>query len=175
MADNVSKDKYARERAATKNFNQLVISTMSYFGDNRNLVSAIAGNAAVESAYTYDPKQKQIGGGKGYGVFQFDFHNKYYQDFLREEKLEDNIDSQVRYVYENIYGKKQKIIGSGNAKKLREIFASDDLEKITKGFQDIFLKPGKPHTDRRMKMAKNVYQAIQPLYENAKLEEIRNE
>lgn len=111
-------------------------------------ISAILGNINVETGNTFDFKQKQKGG-NGYGLFQFDFHKPYYRDYLKSKGLEDSTDSQVRYVYDNIYGDQQKIMGEGNAKKMRAALQSTDLMSISDSFQNIFLKPGKPHQDRR--------------------------
>ena len=132
-------------------FDSFLTAAKKYFGDNPALLAGLTGNAAVESAYSFDPAQKQIGGGKGYGVYQFDFHRPYYNTFLKENNLKDNVDSQNKYVYENIYGDLQNIVGEGNAKALREAFKSGDAQLINETFRTKFLKPNpeKAHTDRR--------------------------
>lgn len=112
------------------------------------VVSAMLGNINVETGNTFDFRQKQKGG-NGYGLFQFDFHKRYYNDYLKEKDLPDSVDSQVRYVYDNIYGDKKDIMGAGNAKKMRLAFQSTDPIEISDSFQNIFLKPGKPHQERR--------------------------
>ena len=83
---------------------------------------------------------------------------------MEEEGLPDNTDSQVRYVYENIYGKKQNILGAGNAKKLRDAFESDDPEFVSDKFMEIFLRPGKPHRDRRVNLAKKYHKQLVETY-----------
>ena len=121
-----------------------------YFGSNTALLSAMLGNIHVETGGTFDYKQKQIGGGNGYGLFQFDFHRPYYQSFLEENDLADNVDSQVRYTYENIYGNQQNVLGEGNAEDLRESFESKNNPiELSDDIMNIFLDPGKPHADRR--------------------------
>ena len=121
-----------------------------YFGSNPALISAMLGNIHVETGGTFDYKQKQIGGGNGYGLFQFDFHRPYYESFIKDNNLPDNVDSQVRYTYENIYGNQQRVLGETNAKNLRESFESKNNPiQLSNDFMNIFLDPGKPHADRR--------------------------
>lgn len=124
-------------------------------------ISAMLGNINVETGNTFDFKQKQKGG-NGYGLFQFDFHKPYYQRYLQSKGLEDNTDSQVRYVYDNIFGDRQRIMGEGNAKKMREAFQSTDPIAISDSFQNIFLKPGKPHQDRRREATRMYSLAFSP-------------
>ncbi len=140
-----------KQTPAEKNFFKYVDATRKYFGNDPAVLAGLTGNAAVESAYSFDPAQKQIGGGKGYGVYQFDFHRPYYNKFLKDNNLKDDVDSQNKYVYENIYGDLQNIVGEGNAEALREAFESGDPQLINETFRTRFLKPNpeKAHTDRR--------------------------
>ena len=135
----------------TSMFDSFLTAAKKYFGDDPAVLAGLSGNAAVESAYSFDPAQKQIGGGKGYGVYQFDFHRPYYNTFLKENNLKDDVDSQNKYVYENIYGDLQNVVGEGNAKALREAFKSGDPQLINETFRTKFLKPKKEkaHADRR--------------------------
>ena len=70
---------------------------------------------------------------------------------MKSKKLKDSIDSQVRYVHDNIYGDQQKFLGEGNAKKLRDVFKTDDPIAISDMFEKKFLRPNpeKAHSDRR--------------------------
>ena len=47
-------------------------------GFSEEAAAGIMGNIDIETGGSYDYQQKQKGGGKGYGLFQFDFMNKYY-------------------------------------------------------------------------------------------------
>ena len=133
-----------------------------YFGKNLPLISAMLGNIDVETGGTFDFRQKQKGG-NGYGLFQFDFHKPYYNKFLKENNLTDGVDSQVRYTYENIYGNKQNVLGSGNAKKLRESFESNKTPvELSDDIMNIFLRPGVPHADRRRESTNMYSLAITP-------------
>jgi len=120
------------------------------------------GNIDVETGGTFDFKQKQKGG-NGYGLFQFDFHKPYYNQYLKDNDLEDSVDSQVRYTFENIYGNQQKIIGEGNAEKLRESFKTKSNPiNLSDDIMNIFLRPGKPHADRRRESTRMYAAAITP-------------
>jgi len=135
---------------------------VKYFGGNAPLISAMLGNIDVETGGTFDFRQKQRGG-NGYGLFQFDFHKPYYKKFLKENNLTDGVDSQVRYTYENIYGNKQNVLGAGNAKKLRESFASNKTPvELSDDIMNIFLRPGVPHADRRRESTNMYSLAITP-------------
>ena len=140
-----------------------VASTLEqYFGSNTALISAMLGNIDVETGGTFDFKQKQKGG-NGYGLFQFDFHKPYYNQYLKDNDLEDSVDSQVRYTFENIYGNQQRIIGEGNAEKLRESFKTKSNPiNLSDDIMNIFLRPGKPHADRRRESTRMYAAAITP-------------
>ena len=133
-----------------------------YFGSNPALISAMLGNIDVETGGTFDFQQKQKGG-NGYGLFQFDFHKPFYKKFLKENQLEDSVDSQVRYTFENIYGNQQEVLGEGNAEKLRDAFKtkSNPIE-LSDDIMNIFLRPGKPHADRRRESTRMYSLAITP-------------
>ena len=148
---------------AEQNYNTFLNSARSIFGDNPVILSALSGNAAVESAYSFDPAQKQIGGGGGEGVYQFDFHKPYYNKFLKDNNLKDTVDSQNQYVYENIYGSLQDVVGEGNAKAIREAFAGNDPQIANEVFMKRFLRPGKPHADRRAKETDLYFQKMPSL------------
>lgn len=133
-----------------------------YFGSNAPLISAMLGNIDVETGGTFDFQQKQDGG-KGYGLFQFDFHKPFYKKFINENNLTDGVDSQVRYAYENIYGGLQDVLGSGNAEKLRKSFeTSKDPVKLSDDIMNIFLRPGVPHAERRRESSRMHSLAITP-------------
>lgn len=125
-------------------------------GFSKEAAAGIMGNIDVETGGSYNYQQKQKGGGKGYGLFQFDFMNKYYQDYLKRNKLEDSANTQIDYMYDTIYGN-EAMFSTKDKKALREALESGNVQQATKGFQDIFENPGVPHEDRRMKSAENIY------------------
>lgn len=125
-------------------------------GFSKEAAAGIMGNIDVETGGSYNYQQKQKGGGKGYGLFQFDFMNKYYQDYLKRNKLEDSAKTQIDYMYDTIYGN-EAMFSTKDKKALREALESGNVQQATKGFQDIFENPGVPHEDRRMKSAEDIY------------------
>lgn len=125
-------------------------------GFSKEASAGIMGNIDVETGGSYNYQQKQKGGGKGYGLFQFDFMNKYYQDYLKKNKLEDSANTQIDYMYDTIYGN-EAMFSTKDKKALREALESGNVQQATKGFQDIFENPGVPHEDRRMKSAEDIY------------------
>ena len=82
--------------------------------------------------------------------------NKYYQDYLTKNELEDSAKTQIDYMYDTIYGN-EAMFSTKDKKALREALESGNVQKATKGFQDIFENPGVPHEDRRMKSAEDIY------------------
>lgn len=78
-------------------------------------------NIDVQTGGTFDYTTKQRGG-KGYGLFQFDFLNKYYNQYLNENGIKDSAQSQIQFMDSTIRGKNKYIIGQGNAKKINETF-----------------------------------------------------
>ena len=162
MADNKSTSEYGASRERQINFNEFQNAVQKYFGKNPVIESAIYGNSDVETGGSFSYKQKQYGNGPGIGLFQFDFHKPHYRKFLKEEGLSDSTDSQVRYVFENIYGKKKDVLGAGNAARLRRSFQSDDPLFVSSEFLDVFLKPNpdKQHRDRRMNSTNRFYKQL---------------
>jgi hypothetical protein len=60
-------------------------------------------NISVETDGTFDHTTKQKGG-KGYGLFQFDFLQKYYDNYLKNNKLVDSAESQIKFMDSTIKG-----------------------------------------------------------------------
>lgn len=151
MADNKNTTEFSKDRLKQMRKSEVLKTIKKYFGPSTAVAAAIMGNIDVETGGSFDFKQKQYRGGPGRGLFQFDWHRKHYAEYLEEEGLTDSMDTQVRYVAENIYGKKQDVVGQGNARKLRNIFKTDDPVAISDMFQARFLNPKKEkaHTDRR--------------------------
>ena len=117
-------------------------------------IAGIMGNIDVETGGTFNFQEKQRGG-KGYGVFQFDFLNPYYQKYLEKSEKKDSLESQIDFMHETVYGDEQDIIGRGNAKKLRKgLEEAKTPEEAAETFMNIFEKPGVPHLDRRIESSK---------------------
>ena len=177
--DNLTPTEYANKKVKKKNnqsnFNAFLSSAKSTFGENPVVLAALAGNASVESGGSFDPAQKQIGGGGGRGVYQFDFHRKYYNKFLKDNNLNDDVNSQNKYVYENIYGDLKNIVGEGNAAKIREAFESGDPQEANEVFRTKFLRPGKPHADRRAEKTDFYFEQMKDMFKKDEDEEDEDE
>lgn len=175
MADNKSIQKQATDRARQMRFNEVNGLVQKYFGKDPAVLSAIYGNIGVETGESYDYLQKQYKGGPGRGLFQFDWHKPYYAKFLKKYGKKDSPQSQIEYVHKNIYdegSQENEDLGSGNAKAIREAFASGDRKLANDMFIEKFLKPKKEkaHRDRREKLSSKYYDAIVPIMEKDKQE-----
>jgi hypothetical protein len=114
------------------------------------------GNIDVETGGSFDYLQQQDGGGPGQGLFQLEGSKKEsYNNYLNDNGLENSPRAQIDYMHETIYGDLQDEIGRGNAAKLRKIFETGTVEEITKAFEEIWERPGVPHSDRRIASAKS--------------------
>ena len=133
-----------------------VYNYMIQKGFTPNAAAGIMGNIGVETRYTYDYTKKQDGG-PGYGLFQFDptggpgNHMENYQKFLKENEVQDSMESQIDYMYDTIYGegKNRDDLGYGNAQKIQEVFKSGSAEDAANVFLDRFEKPKNPEASRK--------------------------
>ena len=136
---------------ANKTLTQTLLKEKGY---TPTAIAGIMANIDVETGGTFNFQEKQRGG-KGYGVFQFDFLNPYYQKYLEKSEKKDSLESQIDFMHETVYGNEQNIIGAGNAKKLREgLENAKTPEEATEIFMNIFEKPGVPHLERRIESSK---------------------
>ena len=141
---------------------QTVYNKLQDLGYSKEAIAGIMANIDVETGGTFDPAQKQQlnngGIGKGRGLFQIEVGNALYNgyaDFLAKNNKTNSAESQLEFMHETVYGDYQDIIGRGNAKKLRNTFESGDSKKATLDFMNIWERPSKPHTERRVKAANN--------------------
>jgi len=135
---------------ANKTLTQTLLKEKGY---TSTAIAGIMANIDVETGGTFNFQEKQRGG-KGYGVFQFDFLNPYYQKYLEKSEKKDSLESQIDFMHETVYGNEQDIIGRDNAKKLREgLENAKTPEEAAEIFMNIFEKPGVPHLDRRIEAA----------------------
>lgn len=127
---------------------------MDSYGIPQSAQAALLGNIHVETGGTYDHTTKQKGG-RGYGLFQFDAHNKPYKAMLKSEKMKDSPDAQMKYFMDTVYGDKQDIIGKGVAKQIRTAIETEqDPEALTKMFSTTWFRPGEPHLEKRLEAAR---------------------
>ena len=104
----------------SKQLKQSIYTYISNEGFPHNACIGIMGNIHVETGGTFDYTTKQKGG-NGYGLFQFDYHKKYYNEYCKEEDIQDSAAAQVSYMGATIFGSKKNVIGAGNASKISKI------------------------------------------------------
>ena len=129
-----------------------------------NAVAGIMGNIFGEND-TFDYKRKQDNG-NAIGLFQFDFMKPYYKQYLKDTGKKDSEISQIDFMTEQINNPEKSILGSGNAKKLKNILDTGSVEETTTGFMEIFERPGKPNLNKRIKAAKTFSNTNQAEDEN---------
>lgn len=145
-------------------------------GNNKKWTAGLMGNIDVETGGTFDYREKEKSpkkGEGGYGLFQITgAHQKAYWDYLKNTKKTDSAASQIDFVHDNIERNERSTqdIGSGHAKKLREIRDNPDAtaEEIAAEFSDRYERPGVPHKDRRRESAKETFDVLnKPTLPNA--------
>ena len=123
-------------------------------GFTDNAIAGIMGNIDIETAGSFDPKQKQIGGGNGYGLFQFDFQRSYYNSYLKQEGRPDSIAAQLDFMYDVIYSATPPMgMNTSEKRALRQTLETGTAEEVALDFMRYYEKPGKPHEARRIKAA----------------------
>jgi len=116
-ADTTSKD-LTEEAVEPPSNIQSVTDYMKSKGWKQSVINGMLGNIEVESAGSFDFNQKQIGGGKGHGLFQLDYMKENYKEFLGINGLSDSMESQIDFVGEIINNDTYHDIGAGNRQKL---------------------------------------------------------
>jgi len=158
-----SKEELKAREIEDKKFNNYlnrsdVLNYLKQKGLSRNAIIGIAANIDVETGGSFDYQQKQLNDGPGYGLFQLDRTGplpKAYEEYRKEKNIEDSLQSQIDFMYETIYGdrKYRDILGYGHGSKLQKVFEEGTPEEVTLEFMKRWERPGKPHTDRRLKAA----------------------
>ena len=127
--------------------------------------AAIMGNIAVESYL--NPKISQIGGGGGYGLIQAtdparknSFINYVGQPYSFGSGLSQESQRQLDYIVKKgldtyTVGEWRKVQGTAGARDARKKFLeTNNIKKASDLFTDSYLRPGKPHKERRQDMTK---------------------
>ena len=136
--------------------------------------AALLGNIAVESGYTFDYSKKQEGKRKdpAIGLFQLDPRGsglyKPYMEYLKDTSKEDSMEAQLDFMVDSLsgdYKKGTEWMGYGNVKNFKDVLKKGTASEATQFFSEKFLRPGKPHLDRRIKATEDllplVYQSYQ--------------
>ena len=152
-----------------------VIKHLQTKGLNAKEIAALMGNIAVESGYTFDPAVTQKGkrSDPAYGLFQFDPRGqglyKPYQEYLKDKKTEDSLESQLDFMVDSIFGnykKGKEHIGFGNVNKFKEALKTGTADEAAVAFSNNILRPGKPHIERRVaatnQLLPEIYNMVNP-------------
>lgn len=139
-----------------------IIKMLRAKGYSDAAIAGIIGNIDVETGGSFDYTQKQKKG-NGYGLFQFDFLKPHYEKWLKDNKLTDSAQAQIDFFDDTIQGNSQDIIGRGNAAKLRKTLSGSSPTLIAEELSNVWLKPGKPHLQRRIRSADSQYNALQQM------------
>lgn len=125
------------------------------------LISSLLGNIQHETGGSYDYLQQQFGGGPGRGLIQMEGGMlDAYQKYLKDNKLENSAQLQVGFI-QNVLGSDELYdIGAGNRKKIQKVVETGTLDETTKAISDLFLRPGKPQIDKRLKNANEWYSTL---------------
>jgi len=133
-------------------------------GYSNYAIAGIVGNLDHESGNTFDYTKEQSSGGPGQGIAQMEKGGMFdrYNSWLKTSKQEDSLLGQLNYIHgaiEDNLGFNE--LGSGNAKKLREgLKNAQSVEEATTLMQNIFFKPGKPNSDRRIELSNRAYKEL---------------
>jgi len=122
--------------------------------------SALMGHIDVETGGTYKHDTNQVGG-EGYGLIQFSGGmKKGYQDYIENTDKQDSNESQIDFIDDVLKSGDNYDIGAGNRQKIQDASKRDDLSEITDILQNRFIKPGKPHTERRKESSESWMEKI---------------
>ena len=162
-----------------------VLSHLKNRGLRPEAIAALAANIEHETGGSYDFSQKQTKSGspsdprtieRGYGLFQFDNfkknvgHKSWYKQYLKENNKKDNTESQLDYVLDTIYSKKEdknykykKLTGSDHMDVLKAYLeTNENPEIIAQEFEAYFEKAGIPHSSKRKKLASKIFEEVKP-------------
>ena len=144
-------------------------------GYREEAIAGIMGNIHGENdTFDYKRIEDKKGKNKGYGLFQFTGgRKKAYENYLREMKKSDSIDSQLEYMTDtiNITSDKKAAnfpkwetfdLGFDNRKSLRNIFKTGDVKQITNKFLEVFERPKNLSASRqkRIDFANKIYNPV---------------
>jgi hypothetical protein len=133
-----------------------------------NLIVAMLANSAVETGGTFNYRERQKGRlCPAIGLFQMDPRGaglwKLYLEYLDYRKEEDSAEVQLDMVTDimlRVWQTGVTYVGSGNVTKVLQAAKKGPLE-ATKALSDHFLRPGKPHMERRIKAAEEMLAFIE--------------
>jgi len=179
----------ARRQQRYKDNRQRIIDHLKKRRLSNAAIAGIVGNIDIETGGTFDFQQRQtksgdprdpnIVPGGAYGLFQFDNpgkkagHETWYKQYLQKTNKQDSAESQLDYFLDTInaggdtqdpFYSFSKNVGAGNTGTIKGYFkSSEDPKTIADSITDRFLKPGKPHSDKRRASAAETFAELQPV------------
>ena len=141
-----------------------IIKHLKDKGYSNAAISGILGNIDVETGGTFNHEEKEdklkFGDelGDGYGLFQFSGSmKKNYNKWIKDNNIEDSIESQIDFMDEIVRGKSDHKLHSKKAAMLKGVLFSDkfDAPSIAEGFNTFF--EGGKHSDRRKESASSFF------------------
>ena len=179
----------ARRQQRYKDNRQRIIDHLKKRRLSNAAIAGIVGNIDIETGGTFDFQQRQtksgdprdpnIVPGGAYGLFQFDDpgkkagHETWYKQYLQKTNKQDSAESQLDYFLDTInaggdtqdpFYSFSKNVGAGNTGTIKGYFkSSEDPKTIADSITDRFLKPGKPHSDKRRASAAETFAELQPV------------
>ena len=107
----------------------LIIEEFKNAGYSNAGISGVLGNIQAESKFN----PSVSGSNNAYGLFQFDFHKKHYNAFLKQRGLEDSAAAQIKYVLADL---KEDLKGLPTLKKgVKSVTSPKELKKINKALK----------------------------------------
>lgn len=157
-ANNNTSKKITGSSNAEKAFNFFVSQ-----GFSNQASAGIVGNLQQESSAKLDPKIKQIGGGDGRGIAQWDKNRwSQLQAWAKKNKKEVySLETQLEFIIQELKGAsgtdkatKNKLAKLGGLTKLKN---NKDIKDATRDFQESFERAGKPKYNDRYAYAEKAY------------------
>ena len=132
---------------------------------NNSHVTGLIGNIVHETMGSFDPKQKQLDGGPGRGIIQWEKGTERYKDFARNVKNPLNFDDQYNFILKSLtaentinstlhwgaYGNQNKWIKNKNMSP----------EESAAAFSNLYLRPGEPNIEERQKATRYIHDKLQ--------------
>lgn len=143
-------------KMANKSGRDYVVFAVKNRFDNPALQAAILASIDHETGGSFDPYQKQYGGGPGRGLIQMEgMMLKGYQNYLKKIGVADSVDAQLDFLKNILESGNNYDIGAGHRQQMQKAIATGNPEIILQEFTNRVERPGKPMMDKRYKALKN--------------------
>ena len=144
---------------------KLVDDLMRDFGLTKVQASAMAGNLAQETGrfqFLQEKKPTVKGSKGGYGFAQWTGpRRKAYEEWAEENELDINTyEANYGYLKEELENRQKGTIEGMGIKTIKNLKKMDDIDEATQYISEYFLRPSKPHMNRRKKYAKQILEMV---------------